>query len=214
MDFHTILFDLDGTIIDSSIGITNSVAYALRFYGIEADKSSLLKFIGPPLIEAFEKFDGFSEAQAKDALRHLQEYYSKEGIFESHLYDGMEQLLSDLKSAGKTLLLATSEPEVYANRILKHFNIRQYFACVVGSDIQGVRAEKAAVIAEALKRCNITDLPGVLMVGDREYDILAAKQAGIHTLGVLYGFGGKEELEHAGAEYLAWTVEEIRTLLL
>ena len=214
MGFHTILFDLDGTIIDSSVGITNSVAYALQFYGIQADRASLLKFIGPPLIQAFEEFDGFSESKAKEALSHLQEFYAKEGIFQSHLYEGVEQLLSDLSAKGKTLLLATSEPEVHANRILEHFNIRRYFACVVGSDIEGKRAQKAQVLADALQRCRVFDLSGTVMVGDREYDMLAAKKAGIHTLGVLYGFGEKKELENAGAEYLVQTVGELRNLLL
>ncbi len=212
MDFNTIIFDLDGTVIDSSVGITSSVAYALRHYGIEADRDMLLRFIGPPLVQSFEKIYGFSNEQAMQAQRIYQEYYAQQGIWDCHLYEGMEQLLTALQSKGKNMLLATSKPEIYTLRIMDYLNIRRFFHCVTGSDLEGFHADKAGIIAKVLENCRITDLSKVLMIGDREFDILAAKKIGIRSLGVLYGFGSKDELEKAGADYIVRTVEEIEQI--
>lgn len=202
-EYQTYLFDLDGTITDSSAGITNSVMYALKKFGIEeGDRRKLYKFIGPPLTDSFREYYGFSEKKAWEAVAYYREYYQEKGIFENKVYDGFEDMLRTLKSAGKRLIVATSKPEIYAGRIIEHFGLSSYFDYVAGMELDGGRGTKAEVIRYALKVCGIEDKQTVLMVGDREHDVIGAKEAGIDCLGVLYGFGDREELERAGADYI------------
>lgn len=208
--YNNILFDLDGTLTDPAQGITNSVAYALEKYGIcVEDKTTLNKFIGPPLAESFQKFYGFSESESKQCVEYYREYYKPKGIFENEVYHGVEELLKPLKENGKILILATSKPEIFAKQILEHFRLIQYFDFVAGSNLDGTRVAKSEVIAYALESYGITDLENTLMVGDREHDIIGAKKIGISSLGVLYGYGSREELENAGADYIAATVSDI-----
>ncbi len=208
--YETYFFDLDGTITDSSLGITNSVMFALKKFGIEeCDRTKLYKFIGPPLRVSFMRYYGFSEEKALEAVACYREYYQDKGIFENKLYDGFAEMLKTLKAAGKRLVVATSKPEVYARRIISHFGLSPYFDYVAGMELDGGRETKAEVIRYALSVCGIEDLSGVLMIGDREHDVLGAKAAGIDCLGVLYGFGSREELEQAGADYIVENVEGI-----
>lgn len=213
--YGTVLFDLDGTLTDPGIGITNSVMYALKKYGIEpSDRSELYKFIGPPLTESFERFYGFTPGQAKEAVEFYREYFKDKGIFENRPYEGIDVLLSSLKNAGMTLAVATSKPEVFAARILEHFDLAKYFTVTAGSNLDGSRISKADVINYALETLNVNDKASVLMVGDREHDVIGAKAAGIDCVGVLYGYGSREELESAGAGSIAQTVEELKNMLL
>lgn len=213
--YNTILFDLDGTLTDPGIGITNSVAYALDKYGIQVqDRSELYKFIGPPLQDSFVDFYGFSEAEAKKAVDYYREYYKVKGIYENRLYDGMEELLSALCDAGKKLLVATSKPEPFSIRILEHFGIRQYFTYIAGSNMDGTRSIKKEVIAYALEAGNVTDKSAAVMVGDRKFDILGAKSMGLASIGVLFGYGSREELEEAGADYIAAQTGDIYSLVV
>jgi phosphoglycolate phosphatase len=213
--YGTVLFDLDGTLTDPGIGITNSVMYALKKYGIEpSDRSELYKFIGPPLTESFERFYGFTPDQAKEAVEFYREYFKDKGIFENRPYEGIDVLLSSLKNAGMTLAVATSKPEVFAAKILEHFDLAKYFTVTAGSNLDGSRISKADVINYALETLNVNDKASVLMVGDREHDVIGAKAAGIASMGVLYGYGSRKELEEAGAECIAETVEELKNWLL
>lgn len=212
-EYQTYLFDLDGTITDSSAGITNSVMYALKKFGIEeGDRRKLYKFIGPPLTDSFREYYGFSEKKAWEAVAYYREYYQEKGIFENRVYDGFEDMLRTLKSAGKRLIVATSKPEIYAGRIIEHFGLSSYFDYVAGMELDGGRGTKAEVIWYALKVCGIEDKQTVLMVGDREHDVIGAKETGIDCLGVLYGFGDREELERAGADYIVETPRDIAYL--
>ena len=214
MRYQYILFDLDGTLTDPGIGITNSVLYALGKYGIEVnDRSDLYKFIGPPLRDSFEVYYGFSKEDSKKAVEYYREYYKDKGIFENAVYDGAEDLLKTLKSSGKTLILATSKPEVYAKQIVEHFDIAKYFTYIAGSNLDGTRVKKDEVIQYALERYNITDLTKAIMIGDREHDILGAKEIGISSIGVLFGYGDRTELENAGADYIVDTVADIEKVL-
>lgn len=214
-DYRYILFDLDGTIIDSIEGITNSIIYALEKYDIEiVDRNQLQKFIGPPLVSSFKNFCGFSEDDAREALGYFREYYSNKGMFESSVYKGIEKLLTRLKSENKILIVATSKPEAYARRILEDLEIDRYFSYIAGSKFDGTRIEKSDVIAYALKSCGIRDFSLVVMVGDREHDIMGAKKTGIDSVGVLFGYGDMKELENAGATYIVETVEDLHKLLL
>jgi phosphoglycolate phosphatase len=215
MAFKYILFDLDGTLTDPAIGITNAVMHSLKKFGIKVQKrSDLYPFIGPPLPDSFKKYFGFSEGQARTAVEYYREYYSDKGIFENFVYDGMEDLLKKLKGNGKTLLVATSKPEVFANQIFEHFGLERYFTFVAGSNLDGTRVDKAEVIRYALESCKITDLSKAVMAGDRDYDIKGAKKAGLSSIGVLYGYGSRDELERAGADFIAEKVSDIGKVIL
>lgn len=208
--YDNILFDLDGTLTDPGLGITNSVMYALKKYGIKVDdRAQLYKFIGPPLVYSFHEFYGFSHEQTLEAIKFYREYYAETGIFENEVYDGIIDVLCKLKDDGRRIILATSKPEQFAKRILDHFNLTEYFDFVAGASMDEVtRNTKSAVIKYALENTNI-DVSKSLMIGDREHDVLGAKEFGIDAAGVLYGYGSKEELENAGAKYIVESVQDI-----
>lgn len=208
--YDIFLFDLDGTLTDSSLGITNSVIYALKKFGIEeTDRTKLYPFIGPPLPVSFEQFYGFSKDQCAEAVKYYREYYHDRGLFENHVYDGLEDVLRELKRLCKTLVVATSKPEPFARQIIEHFGLAQYFDYVAGAELDGGRGTKEEVIRYALDVCGIKEKTKVLMVGDREHDVFGARGAGIDCLGILYGFGSREELEEAGADYIEEAAEGI-----
>lgn len=212
--YQTVLFDLDGTLTDPGIGITNSVAYALEKYGIQtADRSELYKFIGPPLQDSFEEFYHFSSEEAKTAVAYYREYYKDKGIYENKLYFGIANLLQKLCDADKRLLVATSKPEKFARQILEYFAISKYFTYIAGSNMDGTRSKKAEVIAYALEVGKIQHLSSAVMVGDREYDIAGAKQVGIDSIGVLFGYGSRQELEAAGADFLVENPDDIHKIV-
>lgn len=213
--YDVILFDLDGTLTDPGEGITNSVAYALRKFGIEVpDRRALYKFIVPPLYESFMKYYGFDRAGGLAAVEAYREYYRDRGIWENRVYDGIPALLAELKAAGKTLVLGTSKPEEFAERILKHFALRQYFDFVAGSTMDSARVAKADVLKYALESLHIAPSERVVMVGDREHDVLGAEAVGLACVGVLFGYGDRPELERAGAAEIAADVPQLRKILL
>ena len=210
-----ILFDLDGTLTDPGLGITNSIMYALKKFGIEeTDRTSLYRFIGPPLRESFQRFYGFTEEQSEQATAYYREYFSDRGLYENAVYDGVETMLKTLQEQGRTLILATSKPEVFAVEILRYFKLEQYFTLIAGATMDASRNEKADVIAYALQTAGVRDLREAVMVGDREHDILGAKKNGLSAIGVLYGYGSAEELRRAGAIALAENSEALGRLLL
>lgn len=208
--YQYILFDLDGTLTDPGIGISNSVAYALEKYNISVeDRTELYKFIGPPLQDSFMEFYGFSEMESKRAVEYYREYFRDKGIFENEVYEGIPELLQTLKGSGKQVILATSKPEEFAIQILEHFNLIQYFDFVAGATMDGSRSEKADIIQYALEHCMIKDKSKVIMVGDRKHDIIGAAQNKLPAIGVLFGYGSEEELRSAGVKYLARTSFDI-----
>ncbi|MGN0804766.1 MAG: HAD family hydrolase [Candidatus Coproplasma sp.] len=201
--FNYILFDLDGTLTNPAEGITNSVVYALNKLSINVpDKKSLLKFIGPPLIDSFQCFYGFSKEESLKAVEYYREYFKVKGIFENELFEGTKGLLSALKKAGKHIILATSKPEEFALQILEHFNLTEYFDYVCGATMDEKRCQKAEIIRCAIEGYPVKDLSSAIMIGDREHDILGANKAGIASIGVLYGFGDYGELKNAKATYI------------
>ncbi len=213
MDY--IFLDLDGTITDSREGITNCFEYALNHFGIEVeDKSSLEQYIGPPLETSFREGFGFDPETAAEAVAKYRERFVPIGMYENYVYDGMEEALQRLKEAGKTLVVATSKPEYMAVRILQHFGLDGYFDDICGADDDHNRNHKDEVIRYALEKQGITDLSDVLMVGDRNYDVLGAAKCGLSCMGVLYGFGDREELEAAGAAYIAATPAEMADIII
>ena len=207
--YNTVLFDLDGTLTDPGRGITNSVAYALKKFGIEAeDRKELYKFIGPPLYESFMKHYGFDKEKAETAVSYFREYFRDTGIFENEVYNGITDLLDEIKKSGRRIILATSKPEEFAKRVLSHFDLDKYFDFIAGATMDSSRVEKADVIAYALKEIGCTG-ENAVMIGDRLHDILGAKENGLDSIGVLFGYGSREELEDADADYIAETVADI-----
>lgn len=213
--YDVVLFDLDGTLTDPGEGITNSVAYALRKFGVEVpERQELYKFIGPPLSESFAEFYGLNDDEVRQAISWYREYYRPYGINENLLYDGVEEMLKRLRDGGKTLLVATSKPEPFARQILEHFGLTEYFAYIAGANFDETRGTKAEVIAYALESANIETRENVIMVGDRKYDITGAAENGLDAIGVLSGYGSRQELEEAGALYVAEHISGVADLLL
>ena len=201
MTYRYCFFDLDGTLTDSSRGITDSVAYALTQCGITPPpREELLCFIGPPLVRAFAQFYGMSEEEARTAVAHYRTYYPEHGIFACDVYEGVRELLEKLNAAGVTCVLATCKPHVFAVRILEHFDLARYFSFVSGPEFDGTRNEKREVIAYALEHLENPDPTSVLMIGDRAEDILGARANGLDAVGAAWGFGSREELVEAGAK--------------
>ena len=210
MTYTYAFFDLDGTLTDSSTGILNSVQYALKKMGIESPpRQHLMGFIGPPLSWSFSHYFHMTPEQAKHAIDTYREYYSVTGMLECDLYDGIRELLEQLNNIGVRCVLATCKPHHFANQILAHFELSPLFSFVSGPEIDGTRGEKHEVIAYAAEQLGIKDLSSVLMIGDRDNDVLGAKKHGIDCAGVLWGFGSEAELSEAGARYLCQTPSEL-----
>lgn len=209
-----VFLDLDGTLTDPSEGITRGVMYALERFGIhEKDPRRLYPFIGPPLYDSFMRHYGFDLDTAYKAIEYFQEYYGQQGMYENVPYPGMRDLLHSWRDEGRRLILATSKPEVFAVRILERFDMNGAFLLMAGGDVEEKRVEKHLVIEYAMERLGLSHTGGCLMIGDRKFDVLGAGRHGIPTLGVLYGFGSREELTESGASWLAGSVEELRTLM-
>lgn len=197
--YRAILFDLDGTLTQSGEGITKSVQYALEKLGKpEPDLKKLEVFVGPPLLQQFMKYAGLDEETAVKAVEYYRERYTDVGIFENRPYPGVEEMLEGLKCKGYILAVASSKPERFVHRILDHFHLTGYFQEIVGSEMNGGRTSKAEVIEEALSRLHMSGCrKDVIMVGDKEHDVLGAREAGISCVAVSYGYGTEEELKNA-----------------
>ena len=213
--YKTILFDLDGTLTDSAPGILHSVEHACRKLGLEIPgEETLRRFLGPPLPASFRDYLHLEEEDVTRAVAAFREYYPDKGIFENDVYPGIPALLRELKDAGKTVVMATSKPEVFARRIMEHFSLDGYFDAICGATIDETRTDKGDVIEYALQTVKNTDLSQVVMVGDREHDVKGALRNGIPCIGAVYGYGSAAELTAAGAVALADTVADLHTLLL
>ncbi|MBU5479979.1 HAD-IA family hydrolase [Blautia sp. MSJ-19] len=194
--YKAILFDLDGTLTQSGEGITKCVQYALEKLGRpEPDLKKLEVFIGPPLMEQFMKYANLDEMTARKAVEYYRERYSTTGIFENRPYPGVEGMLQELKRKNYILAVASSKPEYYVKQIVEYFHLAEYFDEIVGSEMDGSRTNKTEVIEETLKRLGLErHRDQVLMVGDKEHDVLGARKAGLECIAVSYGYGTEEEL--------------------
>ena len=210
-----LLFDLDGTLTDPKEGITKCVQYALKHFGIESETEELMCFIGPPLVDSFKEFYKMTEDDALVAVEKYRERFRDIGIFENGVYVGISHMLSKCKDMGYIIGLATSKPEEFAIRILEKYELAKYFDEITGSTMDGSRNNKTDVIREAFARMNITEcnLDEVLMIGDREHDIIGAKNCGIESVGVNFGYALDGELQAAGADYIVDSVNELEDLL-
>ena len=210
---NIILFDLDGTLTDSGPGIMKAGQYALRAVGIERDWRELSFFVGPPLSETFARFVSAENVDA--AVAKFREYYQQDGWLDNAPYPGIPALLAHLKSEGKRLFVATSKLDTMAERILEHFGLAPYFDAICGAPEGDKEAgKKVNVVKAALKAAGCDDLSRAVMVGDREHDVIGAHLAGLDVIGVLYGYGSREELTAAGADQIAETPEALETLIL
>ncbi|MBQ5445405.1 MAG: HAD hydrolase-like protein [Lachnospiraceae bacterium] len=214
MNLKYVLFDLDGTIADTCKGVTESVAYSLKKFGIRVDDiNSLRPFIGPPLSESFSEFYGFQGEKLEEAIRQYRLYYESDGWKACKIYEGIRELLIYLRENGIKICLATSKPEVFAVRILKYYDILQYFDYVGGADMDGIRVKKIDVLKWVTSQIEDFKYEDALMVGDRKYDKTGADGLGIKCVLIEYGFGSREELEKCEPFSIQSTVSDLQKFL-
>ena len=200
--FKYIFLDLDGTLTDPYLGITNSVKYALKKFNIDSTNEQLKVFIGPPLRDSFHRYYNMNPDEAELAVKYYREYFSTVGLFENELYSETVKVLQELKNLNLTLVLATSKPEKFSIEILKHFGLYKYFDFCACATMDKSREKKSDIIKYAIDSLNITDLDSILMVGDRFHDIVGAKANNIKSCYVTYGYGSIEEAKEFKAEYI------------
>ena len=204
------LFDLDGTLTDPKEGITKSVKYALNSFGIQVENlDDLNKFIGPPLRDSFRKYYNFTETETDEVVSKYREYFSKTGIFENTIYDGIIEILNRLKNEKITMAIATSKPTVFADKIAQHFKIKEYFDLIAGSELDGARSRKSEVIEYALNILDPKRKKATVMIGDRSHDIIGGQETKMDTIGVTWGYGSRLELEEVKAIWIVNSPEEL-----
>jgi phosphoglycolate phosphatase len=205
-----LLFDLDGTLTDPFAGITKCISYALDMLGRELPPRESLRWcIGPPLKDSFAKLlASDDDALTEKALAFYRERFGTVGLFENEVYDGIPEVLEALQKNGHTLYVATSKPAVYAERIIDHFGFHHHFKYIFGSELDGTRSDKTNLISHILQKELIAPSE-TLMIGDREHDMIGAKENGIYGFGVLWGYGTKDELENSGAHAFFRTPREL-----
>lgn len=208
-----ILFDLDGTLTNPFLGITKSVQYSLRSFNIDVNDLNELKvFIGPPLVDSFQEYYHMNEKQSLEAVNKYREYFQDKGLYENEVYDGIEKLLQELIQQGYHLYVCTSKPVVFARKILEHFHLDSYFKGIYGSELDGTRNAKKDVIAYCLQQEGL-DACDCIMVGDRKHDIIGAHDNQMKCIGVLYGFGGKEEFNEYHCDYIVSCIDELKHII-
>ena len=209
MKYQNVLFDLDGTLTDPREGITRSIQYSLSKMGIdEPDLRKLEHFIGPPLLQAFMEFYGFSEAQAWEAVGFYRERFSVTGLYENRVFDGVTPLLEALVGQGRQLYIATSKPQIYAREIARHFDFAKHFKVIYGSELDGTRTNKVELIAHLMAEQGL-DPAQTVMIGDRKHDLIGASENGLDAAAVGYGFGSFEELNSHAPTYHFETLDEL-----
>lgn len=211
--YETILFDLDGTLTDPYLGITNSIMYALEKLGREIPPREELKsFIGPPLYDEFRRKFGMEDTEAREAVRLYREYYPKKGLYENALIDGAKELLSELSRQGRRICLATSKPEPFAREILRYFGILEYFDFIGAATLDGKIGTKTEVLRYVLEETGVSPAQCVL-VGDRMHDIEGAHEVGMKCIAVLVGFGDRAEFSEYGADYVAEKLMDVLKII-
>ena len=211
--YDTIAFDLDGTLTNPERGLLSAFVYCFKKVGVPYEsKESLKRYIGPPLYDEWMKDFGWTFEEASNAVEIFREYYNIYGWWDNEVYAGIAELLSELKSHGKKLVVATSKPEVTAKKVLRLFGLDKYFDYIAGASMNGSEDLKWQILTRALREVGAEKSTSIL-VGDRKYDAEGAKICGIDSLGVLWGHGSKEELVSAGFEYVLETPKEVSELL-
>ncbi len=202
-DYDFYLFDFDGTLCDTTEGIFNSIIYSLDCFGIkETDLKKLEFFVGPPLFESYKTIYNVSDDDANWLIAKYRERYKEKAAEESKIYEGIREMLSELKANGKKIAVASSKPKTFVDEISKHHNIYQYYDFISAEDFKNNHSSKEDLINRCLDFFGNPDKAKVIMTGDRFYDIDGAKAVGIDSAGAVYGFGTEEELTNAGANYI------------
>ncbi|MCR4993775.1 MAG: HAD-IA family hydrolase [Bacteroidales bacterium] len=215
MKYPTLIFDLDGTLTDSGLGILRCAQYALAHFGIHVDDLDVLRpFVGPPLEDSFIDFYGFTPEQADEAVRVYRERYFTTGVYENEVYPGTQESLAELQRRGYRIGIGSSKNEPMVREVLRYFSLAQYFDFVAARDEAGVRHTKADVLRHALRTEGITDPGQALMIGDRFYDVEGAHEVGMPAVGILWGgYATRQEMVDCRAEYIVDTWEELLALL-
>lgn len=215
MRWDYLFFDLDGTLTDPAEGICGCIRYALEKDGRSVGPlESYFPWIGPPLEYSFREFAGAGEEDTPRLVSYYRERFSTVGLFENKVYPGIAEMLAAFKEAGIHMSIATGKPTIFTERILEHFDLRQYFDCVFGITLGVTPETKAEVIAKGMEQMGADDLSRCVMIGDRKHDVIGAKARNIECIGVLYGYGGREELETAGADHIVESVDALQKLVL
>ncbi|WP_088070984.1 HAD family hydrolase [Gottfriedia luciferensis] len=214
-NYESILFDLDGTLTNPKEGIVNSINYALqKMNKPKLQESELLNFIGPPIQQSFSEICQLNEKEVEIAVRFYREYFSKNGMIENNVYEGIPELLEELNLNGKRLFVATSKPTIFAKQIISHFQLDHFFVEIVGSELDGTRINKAEIIDYLFLGENDCVKESTVMIGDRFHDMIGAKLNNIDSIGVTYGYGSEDELINSGANALANSVDHLKRMLL
>ena len=215
-EIDLILFDLDGTLTDAGPGILNCLEYALEDQGIPVPpREEMRTYLGPPLAVTFRDAFGMNDQQVTQAIDKYRERYHDVGLFENSVYEGVPELLAALQASGLRLVTATSKPEYSATRILQHFELDQYFEFIGAAALDGSRDSKSLVIAHTLQNTNTHPTShNMIMIGDRHHDVHGAREHGIDTIGVLWGYGDESELNQAGAINLVESPSQLVSLLV
>jgi phosphoglycolate phosphatase len=209
MHYQNILFDLDGTLTDPREGITRSVQFALSRLGIdEPDLRALEHFIGPPLLQCFMHSYELDEATAWQAVAHYRERFAEVGLYENHVFAGVDPLLQLLQAQDRRLYIATSKPTLFAEQIARHFDFARHFKLIYGSELDGTRTDKVELIRHLLKQEGLS-AQDCLMIGDRKHDLIGARRNGVDAAAVGYGFGSAEELRAEAPTYHFQTLAEL-----
>lgn len=212
--YDYILFDLDGTLTDSKPGIIECIAYALEKENVPYTNQILDKMVGPPFRVSMHDFLGLEMPEIEKLIGIYRGVYEEYGYKNCKVFEGVEQMLSALKNAGKVLGVATSKPIKFTQMIMRDFDLGKYFDYVAGASSDASKEAKSDVIQGALENLGVKDKSMVLMVGDRLYDIEGAHMQGIDCAAVLYGYGSKEEFEEYKAEYILAAPDDVVKLVL
>lgn len=212
-NFDAVFFDFDGTVADTGEGIFASVNYAVESLGYEPLSDEMLRtFIGPPVFESFRRMLGADDETAALAVKKYREYYAEKGIFNLRVYDGITELFDEIKKSGIKLAIASSKPENFVKRIIDRLDLSGIIDFVSAPESDKAPESKVALVEKAIAHFGV-DKSRALMVGDRFFDVDGAKGAGIECVGVTFGYGSKDELKKAGADYLADSAEDIRRII-
>lgn len=214
MNYNYIFFDLDGTLINPKDGITTAVQHALKQYNIHEHPDNLTHFIGPPMDKAFQEYYQFNEKQSKEAVQHFRDYYVPKGMFKSEVYNGIVTLLEKLQKENKAVCVVTTKATYQAEKLLAHHKLEKYFQHIIGSKPDLSDTDKTTLIKQALSFFPDKKKSEFVMIGDKKFDITGAKNNGIDSIGVLYGYGSREEIASSKPTYVVNSIEELEKYLL
>lgn len=213
--YDGVIFDFDGTIADTGVGIFESIRYAIDKAGLEQiSEESIRTFIGPPLFDSFSSQLNVDDKTAELLVQYYREHYSQKGIYKFNLYLGITQLIKDIKEYGVITAVGSSKPEHFIKKILEYKNLSPLFDYVTGSDPKYNESDKTTIVNTCLDKMNFQDKTKVLMVGDRKFDIIGAHNAGIACAAVLFGYGSKKEFEECNAEFIVEKASDIKNIVI